>query len=121
MDLFRKQDLEWIKEQGDAALNWEDILKGFGGKIAEAGDGLAISLFTKQLNKWLSPQLSDEIKAELHDVFDKVMEKDYQDALVELADVGELLIENEKISDKLRPWLSAFIEIYKGIIVQLVG
>ena len=120
MELFREQDLDWLKSKGDEALDWESIFKGLGGKIAEAGDGLVISLFTKQLNKWVSPKLSDEIKQELHDVFDRVMEKDYENALVELADVGEIFINSDKVSDKVRPWLLAFIEIYKGIIVQLV-
>jgi len=118
MDLFREIDLKWLKEKGDEALDWDVILKGFGGKIAEAGDGLVISLFTKQLNKWLSPQISEEIKKELHDVFDKVMGNDYESALLELSDVGAILI--TKVNDKLRPWLLVLIEIYKGVIVQLI-
>ena len=120
MDLFRTKDLDWIKEKGDAALDWDKIIKGWGGNIAEAGDGIVIGLFSKQVNKWLSPQLDDSLKQELHDVFDKVIASDYKEALIELSDVGVYLANHEKIPVKLKPWLSAFIEIYKGIINQLI-
>ena len=121
MDLFRDKDLKWIKEKGDEAWDWEVIIKGIPGKIAEMGDGPAIGLFTKQLNKWLSPQLSDEIKKELHDVFDFVIEENYMTALLELSDVGEVLIEKEEVPAKLKPWLLAILEIYKGVIGQLIN
>jgi len=120
MDLFLQKHLDWIKQEGDKALDWEKIIKGFGGKIAESGDGLVIGLFSKQINKWLSPQLPDEVKAELHEVFDSVIEKDYKEALMELADVAEWIIENTEINEKLKPWLLMVINIYEGVIEQLV-
>lgn len=120
MELFREKDLEWLKEKGDSAWDWSEIIKGVPGKIAEMGDGPVIGLFTKQLNKWLSPQLEDEIKKELHDVFDGVIAENYELALTELSDVAEVLINEFNVNDKLRPWLLAILEIYKGIIGQLV-
>jgi hypothetical protein len=120
MDLFRKKDLEWLKEKGDEALNWDEILSGIGGKLTEAADGLVIVLFAKQLNKWLSAQLEDHIKKELHDVFDAIIQEDYKNALIQLADIGEFYKESDKVSEKLKPWLNVMIEIYRGVVAQIM-
>lgn len=118
MELFRENDLKWLKEKGDDAWNWEEIIKGVPGKVAELGDGPVIGVFTKQLNKWLSPQIPDSAKEELHDVFDSVMEGNYNEALAGLADVAVAVMDNFEISEKIKPWINLALELYKGIIAQ---
>lgn len=119
MELFRDVDLKWLKEKGDDAWNWEEIIKGIPGKVAELGDGPAIGIFTKQLNKWLSPQVPDSIKDDIHEVFDMVIAEEYQKALLELADVAEAILDEVDLSEKIKPWISLALELYKGIIAQL--
>ena len=119
MELFRKEDLKWIKEKGDDSFNWEEIIKGIPGKIAEMGDGPIIGMFTNQLNKWLSPQLEDGLKAELHDVFDEVIAGNYKLALTELSDVATVAVDEYVDNEKIKPWILIAIEIYRGIILQL--
>jgi hypothetical protein len=116
IDLLRKSDLDWLQKKGDEALKFNETL---GGRIAEAADGLLIALFVSQLNKFLTPKIPDNVKVELHDVFDNVVTASYQNALIELSDVVEKIIENNDIDSKLKPWLLAIVEIYKGIIEQL--
>jgi hypothetical protein len=117
MDLLKKEHLKWLQEKGDDAIDFNDSLAG---RIAEAADGLVISLFAGQLNKWLTPKVPDNVKEQLHDVFDNVIVSDYQKSLIELADVIEVIIENNEIEPNLKPWLLALIEIYKGVVEQLV-
>ena len=121
MDFLRKQDLTFIKTEGDKALDFNEIIGGVGGTIAEASDGIVISLTANQINKWLNPQLSDQIKQEFHDVFDEIQERDYKGALIQLADVGIAVSDDERIPDKLKPWISIIIEIYKGIITSVMA
>ena len=122
MDLFLERHLDWLKESGDEAFDWEDIFenKKLVGKVVELGDGPIIGMFTKQINKWLSPKIPDNVKEELHQVFDKVIGKNYNEALVELSDVAVVILENREVDPKYMPWINIAIEIYKGIVLGIM-
>ena len=120
MDLLRKEDINWLKEKGDIAINFNEVLGGFAGKIAEAGDSLVIGMFANQINKWLSPKIAENVKFEAQQVFDKIIDGDYEKALIELSDIITAVIANKDINSKFRPWILMIIEIYKGIISQLI-
>lgn len=121
MDFFRDIDRKWIKENADNALNFKEIIKNkLIGAAIEISDGFIFGEAADQVNRVLTPRVQDNIKIELHEVFDKVQEGDYKTALIELTDVGRKIAENKEVSIKALYWIELSISMVKAIISELM-
>jgi len=109
--LFLKDQIE----KGSQFLDDLFVLKGIG----EAADGPLAKFSLKQVNKYASPHVPDALKPDIQDVFNQILEKDWDDAGAELTDVISDLVNGANLKPGLKDIIVGALSLVKGAIASL--
>ena len=108
----------FTEEQIDKGSQFIDDLlklKGFG----EAIDGPVSKFTLKQVNKYASGHVPDDLKPDLQDVFNEILEKDFDDAGAELTDVIGDLVADANLKPGVKDLIIGALSLVKGAIASL--
>lgn len=117
LPLLRDEDIKFLRQKGDELFDFNKKVGGIAGRLLEAGDSMAIGIFTKQLSLYLSPMISDDYKVILYKVFDCLYADKPVESLSTMKSIEPIMWNSVK-TDITKFWGFSSDEEYGGFITK---